>query len=189
MVHTCPVCKSDLTGKIYDGVTFSECPQCAGVWFFEDDLKHLESENVDDLKRIDLMDVPVKPAVSSDEMACPMCNQPMARFHFVMDNSILLARCSTCRGIWFDHGELTKVADVIRAKSRPLTQQEIAQTSKAEADIILKRNVKPAVPRVESEVERHFDAEHAATMARYQAITTVCKMLSTRINDYGGGWW
>lgn len=78
MAYPCPECGTALAGKIYDGVAFSECPQCAGVWFFEDDLKHLETENVQDLDAVDLLEAPIKPVeAASALLACPMCGGAM----------------------------------------------------------------------------------------------------------------
>jgi Zn-finger nucleic acid-binding protein len=190
MACSCPVCRVDLVGKIYDGVTFTECPQCAGVWFFEDDLKHLESENVQDLGLVDLMDVPIQPAGSpSDALVCPMCGQAMGQFHFMADSPILLHRCASCEGLWIEHGKLTQMAAAIEAAQKPPTSEEIALAGNAAlAGSVEQQPIgaasQPAdgtAPRTESAVEISFDREHAATMERYHAVTAVCRLLSFRI--------
>ena len=190
MNHSCPVCKTTLTGKVYDGVTFSECPQCAGVWIFEDDLKQLESENVQDLDRMDVANVPVQPVESpSSPLPCPECGVAMEQFHFVIDGPILLHRCSSCEGLWIDDGKLTQMAAAIEAANRPPTPEEIALANQGRTDAIFgippKNAPAPAsdatagtVPRAESAAEVQFDQEHAATMARYNAIASVCRVLS-----------
>ena len=183
MIHSCPNCKVTLASKVYDGVAFTECPQCMGVWIFEDDLRHLESENVHDLEKIDETSAPIHPVSSPSEvLACPDCGMAMQQCHFMIDGPILLHRCSACEGLWVDHGELTQMAQAIEAANRPPTREEIAAANGAIASP--PPPAKQVPPRTESSTEQLFDQEHAVTMARYQAISSVCKLLSTRVG-YG----
>lgn len=184
MAHSCPECGADLAGKIYDGVTFSECPQCAGVWFFEDDLKHIECEDVQNLDKIDLLEAPIKPvAAPTMTLACPMCGGAMGQYHFMEDNPILLHRCAACEGVWIEHGQLTQMAAAVEAANKPPTAEEMAAANQPlpmqhTGAVPQAMGSQPGqVPRVESAAEIAFDQEHAATMARYQRITGVARSL------------
>jgi Zn-finger nucleic acid-binding protein len=176
MAYPCPECGAALAGKMYDGVAFSECPQCAGVWFFEDDLKHLETENVQDLDAVDLLEAPIKPVgAPSALLACPMCGGAMQQYHFMEDNPIVIHRCTPCAGLWMEHGQLKQMAE---AASGTVPQPAPAVAPAGQA-----------APRVESAAELGFDQQHAAAMAHYQTITNACRLFNTRIRSYGGLMW
>jgi len=193
MVHSCPVCKVALEDKVYDGVTFSECSQCSGVWILEDDLRNLESENLQDLDHLDLSDVPIQPAGSpTAKLACPECGQEMEQFHFMVDTPILLHRCDSCDGIWIDHGELAQMEAAIGVANRPPTAEEIALANQARKDweagkttVVTADEPAPgAAPRTESEAELQFDQAHAAELVHYQAIGNVWNVLFNRIGHW-----
>jgi len=167
MDNYCPVCKIPLAGKNYDGVKYLECSQCAGIWIYDDDLKRLESENVQDLNTIDSMNVPMHPVGSPvDLLACPECGNDLVQFHFLMEGPIILHRCDPCKGLWIGDGELVQMAAAIKAANLPPTPAEIHSAANAAT-------------------EAQFDQEHAATMARCHMISNVCRQLSTRV---GYGW-
>lgn len=184
MVHSCPVCNTALTDKMYDGVAFLECPQCAGIWIYETDLKQLETKNIKDLNQLDIMDVPIKPVESpADVLTCLECGGTMEQFHFMMDTPIMLHRCDACEGLWINHGELTQMEAAIEAANQPPTAEEIAIV-KGERPINHPADAsKEAAPgtRIESAAEMSFDNEHADTMAKYSTISSICRLLSTRI--------
>jgi Zn-finger nucleic acid-binding protein len=195
MVHPCPECGAELAGRIYDGVAFSECPQCAGVWFFEDDLKHLEKQDVEGLDRIDLLETPVKPAPApTAALACPMCGGAMAQFHSLAADPVVLHRCAACEGLWMEHGQLTQMAAAVEAANKPPTPEEIALANQALAGPAAGSAPQPApsqpgqAGRVESAAEIAFDQEHAATMAHYQRITSVARALGLCL-PLGGHMW
>jgi Zn-finger nucleic acid-binding protein len=185
MVHSCPTCKVPLKDQAFDGVAFAECPECAGVYIHEEDLRKLETQSVHELDKLDMANVALHPAGSaSDVLACPQCDKPMEQFHFLIDGPVLLHRCNACEGLWIEHGKLTQMAAAIEAAHSPATPEErIALNHSAPT---------AAAPRAESAAEMQFDREHERTMARYRGITAVCRGLSTRMR-YGyipglGGW-
>ena len=115
MIRTCPVCRIGLVDQKFDGVNFAECPQCAGVWILEEELKRLESVGVDELKRLDAMERPmsVPPPPASSVFACPSCGGAMEQFHFLYNTPIMLHRCQPCGGLWIEDGEMAQMATMI----------------------------------------------------------------------------
>ncbi len=160
MNYTCPVCKVPLTNMSYDGVSFAECPQCAGIWLHRDGLKQLKAQNVEHLNQIDVMNVPQKVAVSQPAiMDCPECGYAMERFRYMIDSPVMLDCCNTCDGLWIDDGELTQMVEVLEGK---LVQS---------APNAPNSGMSGTAPRVKSEAEIKFELEHVASMSRYKAIT------------------
>lgn len=190
MVHPCPECGTALAGGIYDGITFSECPQCAGIWFFTDDLQHLEAQNVHDLNAIDLLQQPVKPVTSPPALlACPMCGGAMQQFNFASGSPVVVHACRACRGLWMEHGQLTQMATALESAVKPPTPGEAELMNEGYMGVHqLKGRSPQSDPRIESAAELAFDEQHAATMARYQAVSKVCRVLSMGHRRYGWNW-
>lgn len=163
MNHNCPECNVALVAKVFDGVSFEECQECGGVWILEEALRQLELKDVEDLGRIDQMDTPTKPAPPEEStVACPACGKTMDAFHFLIDTPIRLHRCLSCNGLWIGHGELTQMAAALEDAKKPITKEEAVLAQKAE-------------------LEAEFEEDHRRTMQRYQSITGICKVLSTRL--------
>jgi len=171
MIRTCPVCRIGLVDQKFDGVSFAECPQCAGIWILEEELKRLESVGVDELKRLDGMERPmsVPPPAASSVFACPSCGQAMEQFHFLYNTPIMLHRCQPCGGLWIEDGEMAQMATMIEQGDSVGTNLGV---DRAKADEIMAR----------------FTQEHEETMARYQSVANVCRALCCWVRPYGF-WW
>lgn len=100
----CPKCNSELQVLKIKGLNIVYCDDCKGVWIKFPTLKKIAD-------MLDLKSEIVNPAemepinVKEEPRSCPDCTKQMDKVYF---NGIIVDKCSTCNGIWFDNGELSK---------------------------------------------------------------------------------
>lgn len=122
----CPVCLVMMDKARVRGargtLTLDHCTRCGGVWFEAGELGELASRTPAELwaQIAPRADTPRPPchgcqalldraadacAVCGrrNDIACPMCDQTMARRTV---GGLTLDVCNRCRGVWFDHAEL-----------------------------------------------------------------------------------
>lgn len=94
----CPNCKNELVIVEKDNVELDWCPVCNGLWFDAEEWGLLgindESDNPFNVE-----------AVKTDEKSkdCPICGKHMEK---ILINEVLLDRCPSRHGVWFDADEL-----------------------------------------------------------------------------------
>ena len=119
----CPACQTTLDAFDSDGIELDDCPGCKGLWLDAGELDALLSRKGVTVTGRDTP--PGLTAVSVDPEApkriCPRCDGSLGRFAYqkadhhsealdIRDRGVVLDRCRTCGGIWFDRGELEKIA-------------------------------------------------------------------------------
>src|SRR4051812_26801485 len=127
----CPVClvmmeKTRLQGSGPRGMlTLDHCERCGGVWFERGEVTELASRSPTELwaQIAPRTDRPRPPCHNcqtpldrdaercavcgkSNEINCPVCDQKMGRRKI---GDLTLDVCAHCRGVWFDHAELTAI--------------------------------------------------------------------------------
>jgi len=90
-------------------IMLDQCEKCGGIWFDESELFRAgrgEAEKIESLNSELLMTpTPVDCLV----LDCPRDHVQLYRFtDKKFPESIVLARCPTCRGIWLNRGDFTK---------------------------------------------------------------------------------
>ena len=113
-------------------VVLDVCDLCGGVWFEGDELKKVA--------RVFAWAIPgepekLAPIIAKNDIpdherkndlpyglgvTCPIDSAPTERFRYAGDSRIVLDRCATCYGIWFDGDELVQLAEYLRPKTRDL---------------------------------------------------------------------
>ncbi len=107
----CPDCQNEL--QIFDlkGISIRECVRCKGKWLSRDQLKLAKDRQDDYLRWLDF-DPFGKDAlslgVSSQGKQCPSCLQPMGSLTY-SQSKIVINKCSSCEGVWLEHGELARI--------------------------------------------------------------------------------
>lgn len=122
MNRICPKCEIELTEEMQSGTTIDICPQCAGIWFDNDELNNIREQDPVSLIQIDQQFRPkVEPATSGGARNCPACRLPMRRYNYLYTSPIELDECEQCGGVWVDDGELEKMVQVLNdARTQPL---------------------------------------------------------------------
>lgn len=98
----CPKCvMKKLETIAMDGVTIDACPNCGGVWYDADELRHCVSDPC-------VIDKAVSEGLSKprpSDSKCPRCSSAMVNGG--LSNEFLrVDKCPKCHGIWLDKPEL-----------------------------------------------------------------------------------
>ena len=107
----CPKCRADMVQIAIDGVEVDRCSTCHGLWFDEGELSQMRSKEAAAV--LDTGDVATgKQQNKIEHYRCPRCAGPMNRLVDPQQTHIWFEQCGTCRGSFFDAGELTDLANV-----------------------------------------------------------------------------
>ena len=107
----CPDCQGDLNTIDCKGIAIDECINCKGRWFDRDVLRRAKDKQDDDIRWLDFDpfgEDAEKLSVPSEGKRCPKCEKVMSSLKYSQSN-IIIDKCSTCEGIWLDHGEFEKI--------------------------------------------------------------------------------
>lgn len=110
MYRPCPICKKQSLTKIKLGHIFiDKCPKCKGIWLDGGELFEIVSlvRDFGD-KYLDVFDD--DDIVFSENqvrrLLCPKCRLDMRIQNAGKDKQTVIDRCTKCRGIWLDAGEI-----------------------------------------------------------------------------------
>jgi Zn-finger nucleic acid-binding protein len=107
----CPKCRSDMQQIVIDGMEVDRCSACHGLWFDDGELSMLRNKEA--AAALDIGDVVTgKKQNQIEHYRCPRCAGPMNRLVDPAQTHIWFERCGSCRGSFFDAGELTDLATV-----------------------------------------------------------------------------
>ena len=118
----CPVCDIAMKSKAYGGQTVDVCGACAGIWCDDGELSAVVKALIGAgkiPKETGSNTVRARESEDHDHRsnACPRCERITESFNFAYVSNIFLNRCTDCRGIWLDGGELRRVAQFIKNAS------------------------------------------------------------------------
>ena len=107
----CPKCRSDMQQIMIDGTEVDRCSSCHGLWFDSGELSKLRTKEA--AAALDIGDVATgKKQNEIEHYRCPRCAGPMNRLVDPEQPHIWFEKCGSCRGAYFDAGELTDLANV-----------------------------------------------------------------------------
>ena len=107
----CPKCRSDMQQIMIDGTEVDRCSACHGLWFDDGELSKLRTKEA--AAALDIGDVVTgKKQNEVEHYRCPRCAGPMNRLVDPEQTHIWFEQCESCRGSFFDAGELTDLATV-----------------------------------------------------------------------------
>ena len=116
----CPNCQSQLDSINYEGIAVQTCNKCNGEW-----LDHTELGKIVRIREV-RFDPDERRAIAESttikgvalekvdrDLQCPKCDGKTDAVNYGGDTGIIIDRCTNCRGIWLDGGELEKIQMVI----------------------------------------------------------------------------
>jgi PAT family beta-lactamase induction signal transducer AmpG len=107
----CPKCRSDMEQVMVDDIEVDRCSSCHGLWFDDGELKKLRNREA--AAALDIGDIKTgKEQNKIEHYRCPRCAGPMNRLVDPEQTHIWFEQCGSCRGSFFDAGELTDLATV-----------------------------------------------------------------------------
>lgn len=100
---TCPKCKRPTLSEFNtsEGVVLDFCETCFGIWFDKDELAdYIElSTDIPELEEM-------REQARLTELICPKCNGHLEQMPFTSKSDLLIERCESCGGTFFDAGEI-----------------------------------------------------------------------------------
>ena len=133
----CPRCKSGRDGPLMDPVALNdvhldECPACAGVWVAHSTVTGVCTTASAQTDALALLGAPRNETERSVRyVRCPLCDVQMARRNYARRSGVIVDFCEP-HGLWFDHDELRRVVEFIRAGG--LEEARRADDERAAAD-------------------------------------------------------
>jgi Zn-finger nucleic acid-binding protein len=107
----CPKCRSDMEQIMIDDTEVDRCTTCHGLWFDDGELEKLRTREAAAV--LDIGDVKVgKEQNKVENYRCPRCAGEMNRHVDPEQPHIWLEQCESCKGSFFDAGELTDLVTV-----------------------------------------------------------------------------
>ena len=90
------------------GIEIDYCPLTNGIWLDAGELEAL----YEDLKAARELLASFKAAAGNREkkVRCPICNKRMEKV--LVQNEVVIDRCTRGHGLWFDEGELVQVLEL-----------------------------------------------------------------------------
>ena len=107
----CPKCRADMEQIMIDDTEVDRCSTCRGLWFDDGELSKLRNKAA--AASLDIGDVKTgKKQNEIEHYRCPRCAGAMNRLFDPEQPHIWFEQCDSCRGSFFDAGELTDLATV-----------------------------------------------------------------------------
>jgi len=112
----CPVCNEAMIVLELNEVEIDYCPSCKGIWLDGGELELLlEDEN--ERKRI-MSSFKLEPNSSEKKYKCPICRKKMDKVYVGDQQGVLIDKCPSNDGFWFDKGELNRVIELSSGKDK-----------------------------------------------------------------------
>ena len=107
----CPKCRADMVQIVIDNTEVDRCSDCHGLWF--DDGELVKLRNKEAAAALDIGDVKTGKELNKIEnYRCARCGGTMDRLVDPAQPHIWFEQCNSCRGSFFDAGELTDLASL-----------------------------------------------------------------------------
>lgn len=143
----CPRCRVHLEEVTLGATVIQECPRCDGLWV---ETEAFERICADREQQSAVLGARVKSfdgnrGVAVNYVPCPQCGQLMNRLNFARCSGVIIDFCKG-HGTWFDHEELRKIVEFIRAggleASRRKEREELAEERKRLQEERLKQDAR-----------------------------------------------
>jgi len=103
----CPVCRNEAMIILeLKGVEIDYCLNCKGIWLDSGELELLLGNSEETQKFLNSFKV--DKVTSERKLKCPICSHKMEKI-LVGNEQVLIDKCKSGDGIWFDSGELEEV--------------------------------------------------------------------------------
>ncbi len=121
MPRNCPVCLTGLAPLKVGSVTVDRCPECAGVWFDAGEMNALARAGGRALTAVEhaAESRPGHAVHLHADRNCPECGVGLRPFAYPWAPEVRLDGCPACKGIWFDDGELARIATHLPGNAPP----------------------------------------------------------------------
>ena len=112
----CPLCQKTLLVVERHGIELDYCHKQHGIWFDDSELNLYLLDLDLTLPRLDQFAEADNRQTKTKKKKCPRCQKAMIAFYANPHQTLILDRCPKGHGIWFDHGELETLLDILEAE-------------------------------------------------------------------------
>ncbi|MBN1698286.1 MAG: zf-TFIIB domain-containing protein [Spirochaetales bacterium] len=108
---SCINCPSEKMEKVQceKTITIDRCPRCGGIWLDKGELIDLFTVSDFYIKHLDTSEQKTV-EMKEGNRQCPRCRIALQHMKNNKAPEVNIDRCPTCKGVWLDRGELTKLA-------------------------------------------------------------------------------
>ena len=156
----CPRCRTTpMNPIVLGGNSLRECPKCEGLWVDPESLRQICADREKQAAVLGLETAAANgAAVDADQkityLPCPICRKLMNRVNFASYSGVIVDVCRE-HGTWFDHDELRRIVDFIRAGG--LDKARAREIANLEEDRRLARIASTPLPNDDSPTWTHAD--------------------------------
>jgi Zn-finger nucleic acid-binding protein len=112
------------------------CRGCGGCWVQKERIgavlgscMELLAERSNEMQKLGDRINPFQ--IKEASLPCPECGRPMRKLNYAYNSNVIIDECKSCRGIWFEKGELRKVAEFFKYCGLPKSMKESFERIKA----------------------------------------------------------
>lgn len=119
----CTNCKGEFSKVDFGDIIVMNCNGCGAFYVKEEQFKELTKEPE---KYAGLLTEPEYSRYEEEnkkKKKCPECQKTMEKHNFAWDSDILVDVCSTCKSVWLDQGEISKLAEYMGTHHEPVFQE------------------------------------------------------------------
>ena len=116
----CPKCQQSLETVDYQGVRLETCPACGGNWLDAGELGSIVRARRVRFSEKECLAVAqaakitgVKLATLDRHLTCPKCGGVTNPVNYGDDTGLIIDKCTTCKGIWLERGEIDKIEELV----------------------------------------------------------------------------
>lgn len=156
----CPVCRGELSPRDFRGTEVDVCATGCGAWFDQDELRKVEesgsADAIDAAFPGQYTDRPDDEERNEPDRHCPKDGETMQRYEWNIGSGIFFDRCTKCRGLWLDEGEVEGFAFYIKNfRSNP---PELTPELRAKMDAIRMKTEADYDAAIQDSTDRVFNS-------------------------------
>jgi Zn-finger nucleic acid-binding protein len=167
----CPRCQTNMDAVVLGGSTVRECPKCEGLWTDTETLREICTNQEKQSAVLGMpAQLPTNEGVAIEQqiryLRCPVCADLMNRVNFANFSGVIVDVCRQ-HGTWFDHDELRRIVEFIRAGGMDKARQREIQNLEEDRRIARTQSMTPG-----QELPPMFEGDY-----RHSAVGAVADVL------------
>jgi Zn-finger nucleic acid-binding protein len=129
----CPVCKEPLVAFELEGIEIDHCVGCLGTWLDAGELESItEAAGLASGELERALEFSGKGKKTG--LRCPRCPSKLYEIRIGREPSVLLDRCPSGHGLWFDRGEMASAILSFAGEQRRAVAAFFAELYKSEIE-------------------------------------------------------
>ena len=174
----CPKCGVTMNEVEVKSIQLDHCPQCAGTWYDQGELRLLEEKGSHREYRwvdLELWREPAKLRVARESACrCPRDGAALATLSYA-GSDVIVEVCPTCYGIWLERGQSDRILEYLEGEADAETIPDLLADVKEEFKELFTRDEPVAkelsdLGKILYLLQLRFAVEHPGLMKLKEAI-------------------